>query len=82
MEFFRELSPNEYKRCVVVKYHISTDKNFGNLKDACWALAIGQSVGNPNIRNKWETNYLFEMSSCVIYGDEDELSQRYEGEVI
>ena len=81
MEFFRELNSYEYKRCVIVTYFISTNKNFGTLKDACWALAIGQSVGNPNIRNKWETNDLFEMSSCVIYEDEEDLSKKTEGEV-
>ena len=30
-----------------------------SLYEAAWALSIGQSVGNPNIRNKWETDELF-----------------------
>ena len=36
------------------------------LKDAAWNLAIGQSVGNPNVRNEWETDELFDnhLYSC------------------
>jgi len=29
------------------------------IEQAAWELAIGQSVGNPNVRNKWETDDLF-----------------------
>lgn len=50
-----------------------------NLRDASWELAIGQSVGNPNVRNKWETNELFENHSCKILGDEDELQKIKKG---
>ncbi len=31
-----------------------------NLRDAAWDLAIGQSVGNPNVRNSWESDELFD----------------------
>ena len=31
-----------------------------SLANAAWELAIGQSVGNPHVRNKWETDDLFE----------------------
>lgn len=40
------------------------------LHDAAWALAVGQSVGNPHARNRWETDELFEDHSCKIIGDE------------
>jgi len=33
---------------------------------AAWELAIGQSVGNPNVRNHWETDQLFNDHSCKI----------------
>lgn len=45
-----------------------------SLKDAAWNIAIGQSVGNPNIRNNWESERLFEDHSCVILHEESELS--------
>ena len=40
------------------KYFIATyEMTSGtNLKDAAWALAIGQSVGNPNVRNQCEND--------------------------
>jgi len=50
-----------------------------NLKEAAWALAIGQSVGNPNVRNQWETDELFENHSCVIVGDKAELETQTKG---
>ena len=34
------------------------------LADAAWNLSIGQSVGNPNVRNEWETDELFIKYSC------------------
>ena len=43
------------------------------LRDAAWNLAIGQSVGNPNVRNSWETDELFENASCIVLTDEDKL---------
>jgi ribulose-bisphosphate carboxylase large chain len=55
---------------ILVKYYLEASDN---LKNASWNLAIGQSVGNPNVRNKWETDDLFEKYSCVILHDENEL---------
>ena len=52
-----------------------------NLRDASWDLAIGQSVGNPNVRNQWETDELFENHSCKIIGDESELKTKSSGVV-
>ncbi len=52
-----------------------------SLRDAAWELAIGQSVGNPNIRNKWESDELFEIYSCKVIGNEEELSKIKRGEV-
>jgi ribulose 1,5-bisphosphate carboxylase large subunit-like protein len=63
----------------IASYLISTHSEKGDLKKAAWELAIGQSVGNPNVRNSWETDELFEMSSCVIVHDESELENRYSG---
>ena len=54
-------------------------KSATTLKDAAWDIAIGQSVGNPNIRNDWETDDLFLKHSCVVLDDENVLSQKSEG---
>jgi ribulose 1,5-bisphosphate carboxylase large subunit-like protein len=64
----------------VATYFIKTNNN-GDLRKASWELAIGQSVGNPNVRNAWETDELFEQSSCVILHDEGELTGIKEGTV-
>lgn len=66
------------ERYIIAKYYVkTTDK--GDLKKAAWELAIGQSVGNPNVRNQWETEEIFEMSSCVIAHEESELIGKREG---
>ena len=79
MHFFRELTSIERERCVIAKYYIETYTEFGSLRDAAWSLAIGQSVGNPRVRNQWETDELFETSSCVIYEDEKSLMNKNKG---
>lgn len=66
---------NEY---FVATYYVTSNKN---LRDAAWNIAIGQSVGNPNVRNRWETEDLFKNHSCLIVGDEKQLSKRKKGEV-
>tara|TARA_B100001778_G_scaffold334029_1_gene344092 strand:+ start:14538 stop:15719 length:1182 start_codon:yes stop_codon:yes gene_type:complete len=52
-----------------------------NLRDAAWNIAIGQSVGNPNVRNKWETDELFENHSCFIIDSEERLASIQRGYV-
>ena len=81
MKFFRELTPAERERCVIATFYIESYEKIGNLRDAAWALAIGQSVGNPKVRNRWENDELFELASCVIYDDEDKLSNLNSGTV-
>lgn len=81
MKFFRELTAEERNRCVVVTYYIETYDELGDLRDAAWNLAIGQSVGNPKVRNRWESDELFELSSCVIYHEEAELTGKHSGTV-
>ena len=46
-----------------------------SVRDAAWDLAIGQSVGNPNVRNEWETDELFEKYSCKVEGNEESMRQ-------
>lgn len=68
MQFFRSTVDND--KYFIVEYEIESQST---LRDAAWAIAIGQSVGNPNVRNQWETDELFENHSCVILGDEEQL---------
>jgi len=46
------------------------------LEKAAWELAIGQSVGNPNVRNEWETDDLFIKYSCKVMHDKDDLQNK------
>lgn len=76
MKFFRnknEINSNDY---FFATYEMTSS---ANLRDATWNLAIGQSVGNPNVRNEWETEAMFENHSCVVVGDEDFLKTQKEG---
>jgi ribulose-bisphosphate carboxylase large chain len=62
----------------IVTYELESETN---LRDGAWQLAIGQSVGNPNVRNSWETDELFENHSCMVLGDEDVLTNQKKGKV-
>ena len=74
MKIFRQSVDNE--KYIIVNYFL---KSKTTLRDAAWALAIGQSVGNPNVRNSWETDELFENHSCIVLGDEETLGNSNEG---
>lgn len=69
------LDKNNY---FVATYNVTTDKS---LKDVAWNIAIGQSVGNPNVRNKWESEDLFTNHSCLIIGNEKELKKKKKGQI-
>lgn len=71
MNLFKAADELNLQNYVVATYGMASTTN---LRDAAWALAIGQSVGNPNVRNQWETEELFENHSCMIVGDEKHLS--------
>jgi ribulose-bisphosphate carboxylase large chain len=78
MKFFKhkdEINLNDY---FIATYEMSSSVN---LKDAAWNLAIGQSVGNPNVRNEWETDEMFEKHSCIILDEEQVLLNKTEGVV-
>lgn len=73
MIFKKEINREDY---VIVEYFL---KSTTTLRDAAWNLAIGQSVGNPNVRNSWETDELFEKHSCIVLSEENELMNKNEG---
>jgi len=67
MIFNRHIDPMEN---VIATYFLESKTT---LEKAAWELAIGQSVGNPNVRNQWETDDLFIKHSCKIMHDKSEL---------
>ena len=78
MKFFRDISDIDLSRYYIATYEMASSDN---LRNAAWNLAIGQSVGNPSIRNSWETDELFENHSCIIIGEEEDLRRKMSGTV-
>jgi len=78
MKFFKNREEIDINKYFIATYDM---KSSTTLKEAAWNLAIGQSVGNPNVRNEWETDELFENHSCIILGDEYLMGQVVYGEV-
>lgn len=52
-----------------------------SLFDAAENVAIGQSVGNPKVRNGWETPELWERAGCRIEGDTEIMKLVKSGDV-
>lgn len=73
---FRKKEEVDLEKYVVVSYLL---KSATTLRDAAWNLAIGQSVGNPNVRNEWETDELFEDHAALVLEDEAKLEKMSEG---
>ena len=63
LSILRSKSEIDLNKYFIVKYFLESKTT---LEDAAWNLAIGQSVGNPKVRNHWETDELFENHSCKI----------------
>jgi len=78
MKFYRDRSEIDLSKYYIATYKITSKTS---LDDAAWNLAIGQSVGNPSVRNEWETDDLFENHSCIILGDKKDLENRVWGNV-
>lgn len=78
MKLFKDVDSIDHTKYIVATYDMSSKTN---LRDAAWNLAIGQSVGNPNVRNHWETEELFDNHSCMILEDEDWLKSTIGGKV-
>ena len=76
MNIFRQSVDKD--KYFVAEYYLESTTN---LRDAAWNLAIGQSVGNPKVRNHWETDELFENHSCMVLGDEQFLETQNKGNV-
>ena len=69
---FKERTKEIEDNYVIVTYDLESTQN---IEKAAWDLAIGQSVGNPNVRNEWESDELFENHSCIILEKEGEFAE-------
>tara|TARA_B100000900_G_scaffold383404_1_gene371301 strand:- start:3794 stop:4987 length:1194 start_codon:yes stop_codon:yes gene_type:complete len=78
MKFYREKKNIDSNDYIIATYEINS---ITNLNEAAWNIAIGQSVGNPNVRNKWENDELFEKHSCIIIGDPNQLKNKKKGKI-
>ena len=72
MKFFKSREEINVEDYFIATYEMESHSS-SNLRHVAWNLAIGQSVGNPNVRNKWETDELFENHSCMILSEEYQL---------
>lgn len=79
MKLFKQEQDVDWSRYIRATYFLKSETS--TLKDAAWALAVGQSIGNPNIRNEWETEEMFENHSCLIVSEltEQELTKHRQG---
>jgi len=78
MKFYRERNEIDLNKYFIATYDLTSNTS---LNDAAWNIAIGQSVGNPNVRNEWETDEIFENHSCIILAEEEILKQSKIGTV-
>lgn len=75
MKLFRDKAPS--RDYFVVEYYLASTTN---LKEAAMNLAIGQSIGNPNIRNNWETREVIGHAALIL-ADKAKLKNLREGVV-
>ncbi len=76
MNIFQQEADAE--RYIIVEYFLQSKTT---LREASWNLAIGQSIGNPNLRSPWESTELFEKHACQVLEDEGVLESRKAGTV-
>ena len=68
-----------YDKYFVATYDVSSATN---LLDAAYNIAVGQSIGNPNMRNAMETDYVIENHACKIIHTPAELLRKRNGTVM
>jgi ribulose-bisphosphate carboxylase large chain len=78
MKLIKSINEINIEKYIIATYQLSSSKN---LKEAAWNLAIGQSVGNPNVRNHWETDELFDNHSCFVLSENPDELNKTSGEV-
>lgn len=63
---------------ILADYYLESIINL-NLYEIAKAIALGQSIGNPEIRSAYETEELFERAGVKILGDPQELQKKKRG---
>lgn len=76
--FCREIDKSKF---IIASYYLESISNL-NLYEVSKALALGQSIGNPEIRSIYETEDLFSNACVKIIADPEELKAKKKGEVI
>jgi ribulose-bisphosphate carboxylase large chain len=76
MNLFRTIEEIDSNKYFIATYRA---KSVSTLLSLAWDIAVGQSVGNPSIRNKWENDELYENHSCLILNNKDILEKTNEG---
>lgn len=76
MNLFSALEDIDHDRYFIATYKA---KSITTLAALAWDIAVGQSVGNPAIRNKWEDDNLYQNHSCLILNNKDILERTNEG---
>tara|TARA_B100001057_G_scaffold119821_1_gene118500 strand:+ start:3044 stop:4231 length:1188 start_codon:yes stop_codon:yes gene_type:complete len=67
-----------YEDYFIATYEIKTNPQKGDVLQASYELAIGQSIGNPYSRSIHEESSLITNNSCIILHDPNELENKYE----
>ncbi len=75
--FNQDIDKEKY---ILADYYLESIINL-NLYEISKAIALGQSIGNPEIRSIYETEELFEKASVKITGDPQELQKKKKGNV-
>ena len=73
--FTKEFNTNNYLIC---EYYLESETD---LASAAYDIAIGQSIGNPEIRNEFESDKLIQNHCCLILHNRSELSVIKKGHV-
>ncbi len=75
MDIIKKISEIDTEKYILADYHIMSTKSIYN---AAYQLAVGQSIGNPNVRNDWETEELIENHCAWIIesGTKDKVEAR------
>lgn len=68
----------DHSRYIIATYYLESATT---LADTAWNLAVGQSIGNPSVRNTWETPRLIKEHAACIIGDESSMSNTTKGTV-
>lgn len=69
---------NDY---LIATYSIRTNNNKGDVLQAAYELAVGQSIGNPYSRSIHEEKQLIENHCCLILHEPEDLENKFEKDV-